>query len=141
MEKQATSIRPLTQGEKLLLLVFRARKRKISTKKVALGLGYHPEYLPYLYKQPTLTMELIKAASDYFNVHPSIFDDDPSDGASAELLDELRIIRAELNETRRELAESKARIKTLEEDRIIRQAREIEKQRRRSKPDDTPNHN
>ena len=141
MEKRATTINPLSQGEKLLLLVFRAWKQKVSTKIVALGLGLHPEYLPYLYKQPALTMEVIKAASEFFNIHQSLFDDDPVDAGAKNLSDELMILRAELNETRRALDTATARLRTLEEDKIIRDAREIQKRRKRHKPDDTPNQN
>lgn len=132
MDKQAFyPITPLTAGEKLYLLVFRARKNKITTKKVAQGLGYHPEYLPYLYKQTKLTMETIHAAARFFKVPPAIFDDDPADSESKALIEELRIMRAELNEARRELDAAHARIKRLEEDKVIRDARAIEKKRRR----------
>ena len=134
MEKQQQrqhAIAPLTAGEKPYLLVFRARKRDITTKDVAEGMNLHPEYLPHLYKQSRLTMETVHAASKFFNVHPSLFDDDPVDDTAKRLEKELKIMRTELNETSLALKAAQQRIKTLEEDKIIREAREIKARRKK----------
>lgn len=118
-----------------MLLVFRAHKRKVSTKKVALGLGLHPDYLPYLYKQSKLTMEVIKAASEFFNVSPKLFEDEVGDEVQA-MMNELRILRAELNETKRDLTRANTRIKTLEDDAVLRDAREIRRSRKKKASSD-----
>ena len=82
-------------------------------------------------------MESAHAAAKFFNVPPSIFDDDPLDSAAQRLEKELMIMRAELNETSLALQAAERRIKTLEEENIIRDAREIKARRKKGEDSGT----
>lgn len=85
-------------------------------------------------------MELIHKASAFFGVSPRLFDDDNTEDVKA-LMDELRILRADLNEARQALDHANLRIKRLEEDAVIRQAKEIKRQRKTGETNDHLNHN
>jgi hypothetical protein len=106
MEK-TVKVHDLTQGEKLLILVFRAKSRdpQLKITDIAAALDVTSTYLPIMYKKKTLTEIVKKKATDYFNVSPQFFDPDYS---MHEMQQEMKLLRQEigaLKNRERELSE------------------------------------
>lgn len=68
--------RKLTQGEKLYILVFRARALGLKTPDCAKGIDVTETYLAALFHRESLSMKIIQNASQFFGVPPSFFDED-----------------------------------------------------------------
>lgn len=78
MAKSVSAIEPLTKGEKLMILIFRAKQRnkKLKMAKIADAMGVAEIYIPRLYTKNKLTKKVIQSASAFFNVPPEIFQED-----------------------------------------------------------------
>lgn len=114
MEKQATSFYPLTQGEILYVLVFRAREY-MGTPEVAEALGVRRESLPRIYKSQSLSKKVVMHACNLFNVPPSLFTETKSIEELSEKIEEVEVtLRAQINELRAENNWLKSRVTALE---------------------------
>lgn len=119
----------LTQGEKLMILVFRTKKRGLTVPEIAAGIGVSITYLPALYEKENLTMKVIQNASSFFGVPPEYFEEDTTlrevlqrlntiekDNQSRiaenrELREEIIILKAQIIQLRREKGDEEKHIK------------------------------
>lgn len=103
MEKQ--NLYPLTQGEKLMIFIFRFRKSHgKSQSEVAKMLGVEPESIPRMYYYKKLRMEIIDAASAAFSVPTSVFTDELNTSELMQRIDALERAGEKQKEINREQA-------------------------------------
>lgn len=108
MAKSVSAIEPLTKGEKLMILIFRAKQRnkKLKMAKIADAMGVAETYIPRLYTKNKLTKKVIQSASAFFNVPPEIFQEDYTIKEMSHRLDMLERMVANLVAEKRELQDN-----------------------------------